>query len=238
MPFGSDSVSICLHAQRRVASAWRRPDRGPVVLSQRRPCRALASASAVVDAAGRDGTRGGKRQRAGPALCAVVDGACGAGRQGSTCGAWGWCSTPWCAATSPSRAAATRWACARCASARPLRAGSAAGASTALGERIAVPGRWQRRQRAQRARKARAHVFIYCGGIVLGGTGTGRGSVGAWGQDLCRRIVKGKFECPSFMSADVRDLIKKVRSAGGCFSGPGRAGSGARRTPSQALRRG
>ena len=30
---------------------------------------------------------------------------------------------------------------------------------------------------------------------------------GSNNQDLCRKIVKGRFECPSFMSAECRDLV-------------------------------
>ena len=29
-------------------------------------------------------------------------------------------------------------------------------------------------------------------------------------QDLCRKIIKGKFECASFMSAECRDLVRKM----------------------------
>eukprot|EP00802_Teleaulax_amphioxeia_P013346 Tamp_13396.p1 GENE.Tamp_13396~~Tamp_13396.p1 ORF type:complete len:155 (+),score=24.27 Tamp_13396:702-1166(+) len=31
---------------------------------------------------------------------------------------------------------------------------------------------------------------------------------GSNNQDLCRKIVKGRFECPSFMSAECRDLVR------------------------------
>jgi hypothetical protein len=33
---------------------------------------------------------------------------------------------------------------------------------------------------------------------------------GSSNQDLCRRIIKGKFDCPSFMSADCKDLIRRM----------------------------
>jgi len=33
---------------------------------------------------------------------------------------------------------------------------------------------------------------------------------GSGNQDLCKRIVKGKFECPSFMSAECKDLIRRM----------------------------
>ena len=33
---------------------------------------------------------------------------------------------------------------------------------------------------------------------------------GSNNQDLCRKIVKGRFECPSFMSAECRDLIRMM----------------------------
>lgn len=33
---------------------------------------------------------------------------------------------------------------------------------------------------------------------------------GANNQDLCKRIIKGKFECPTFMSAECRDLVRRM----------------------------
>jgi len=33
---------------------------------------------------------------------------------------------------------------------------------------------------------------------------------GSSNQELCRRIVKGKFDCPSFMSQDCKDLIRRM----------------------------
>ena len=33
---------------------------------------------------------------------------------------------------------------------------------------------------------------------------------GANNQELCKRIVKGKFDCPSFMSAECRDLVRRM----------------------------
>eukprot|EP00961_Rhodomonas_salina_P195068 2633662-Rhodomonas_salina.1 len=35
---------------------------------------------------------------------------------------------------------------------------------------------------------------------------------GANNQDLCRKIVKGKFECASFMSLECRDLVRRMLS--------------------------
>mmetsp|Transcript_18582 Transcript_18582/g.45657 ORF Transcript_18582/g.45657 Transcript_18582/m.45657 type:complete len:365 (+) Transcript_18582:6-1100(+) len=33
---------------------------------------------------------------------------------------------------------------------------------------------------------------------------------GSNNQELCKRIVKGKFECPSFMSSECKDLVRKM----------------------------
>jgi len=33
---------------------------------------------------------------------------------------------------------------------------------------------------------------------------------GSSNQELCRRIVKGKFECPAFMSADCKELVRRM----------------------------
>uniref|UniRef100_A0A7S0QW82 Protein kinase domain-containing protein n=1 Tax=Cryptomonas curvata TaxID=233186 RepID=A0A7S0QW82_9CRYP len=35
---------------------------------------------------------------------------------------------------------------------------------------------------------------------------------GSTSQDLCRRIASGKFECPAFMSAECRDLVRRMLS--------------------------